>query len=623
MSKGVLLLLSLISLLAFTTNSASAQENYPAAIQSIANEPITIKTYIVAKAGINSADNSNWPKYALYINNGTNYDGPRDYGSCETAGNGCGTPNLYSDKIQAGNCGSYFCPSTAAQVIETQVTVGKLIIQPNTGESDFLVSKLSYVFFNDYWNPNTSPVTDRDFGITKIEFFGPNGKLLETLTPASPTHGVETSSTPDLNGIYFDLGLVNAEGVSNTEQNGMVAAFDKKEVETIIQNQSREKGMWQLTKEGSINIISVSVAKKIIAGLSVSSTPTPTPSPSPTLTPSPTPSPVVKAAADGTLPWSTNAGQQRLGPTTAWTDPTTHVGSICNGIWCWQYNFSTNKLENNGNPVNLNSGSGSVRSPDWGGFWADGGPAAAWEEYKNSFISISNNKYMWLWTKTGLVNYQPFDLSVQEYWRDTVAASDGTTLFSGKSITTSWTDKLNSREYFCNGKWCWVFNYEEMRWHNQDDASKGRPFDIASLFKIVPSSTSISITSNAGPTVGWTNDVSNISTVCNEGICWSYKNKAGSRPDLLDIVWERTNNQGLGEPISACEAVGESASVCGSGGIQPLPGDLDKNNRVDIFDYNLLLDKYGTDFCDFNLAGTCVIGNDDIGAFKAVFGTHR
>jgi hypothetical protein len=272
----------------------------------------------------------------------------------------------------------------------------------------------------------------------------------------------------------------------------------------------------------------------------------------------------LEAATDGTLPWSKNSQQNRLGPTSAWTDQKSHIGVICNGTWCWQLNFSSNKLENSGNPTSLRSGSvsGGISAPDNALFWADGGPTSGWEEYKNSLVSISNGKNMWLWTNSGLASYKPIDLSTQDYWKDTVAAADGTTLFSGKGITAAWTDKANSREYFCNTKWCWVFNYEELRWHNQDSSSKGRPFDITSLFKVAPSSTGISLTTNAGPTVGWTNDVSNTSVICNEGFCWSYKNKSGSRPDLLDVTWDRADGQNLGQAVTICEALGQEKSIC-------------------------------------------------------------
>lgn len=584
----------------------SVQAASQTALQAIANTPITVRTHVVATAGVDARDGSNWPKYALYVNNGKTYDGPQDYGDCNAAGNGCGTLNLYPDKLQAGNCGSAFCTAAVNQVIETQIPVSKLVVQAYPNSTDTFVTKLTYVFFNDYWNPGTTPVTDRDFAITKIEFVAPNGTVIDTFTPATPTMGVEQGTTQQVIGAYIDYGLVNAEGVSDSEQNGMVRAFDKVDTETIAQNNSRANGKWLLTKEGSINIITMSLADKIIAAVSPGETPPPATN-------------TVKAASDGTLPWSKNTGQNRLGPTAAWTDKTSHVGTICNGTWCWLRNFNTGKLENGGGPIDLKTGFGAGTVATNGvSPWDNGGPTSGWEEYKNSLISLSNQKYMWLWGTGGwAANGQGFDLSVQNYWKDTVASADGTTLFSGKGVTAAWTDKLNSREYLCNGKWCWVFNYEELRWHNQDSASKGRPFDVTSLFNMTPSSSGVSITTNGGPTVGWTNDVSNISVVCNEGFCWRYKNKTGSHPDLADITWEG--------PVSACEQMGESASVCGGGGDnpQPIKGDFNQSNQVDIFDYNLLISKYASEFCDYNLAGTCSIDASDVEAFMALFDTRR
>ncbi|PIR59898.1 MAG: hypothetical protein COU68_03290, partial [Candidatus Pacebacteria bacterium CG10_big_fil_rev_8_21_14_0_10_45_6] len=348
--------------------------------------------------------------------------------------------------------------------------------------------------------------------------------------------------------------------------------------------------------------------------------------PEETTPPEPTPpSTTVKfvAASDDTLPWTKNAQQNRLGPTTAWTDPTSHIATICNGAWCWRSNFATGLIENSGNPIDLRAAFGSnVQTTESQSLWKNGGPKAGWEDYKNNLVSLTNNKFMWLWGTGGWANNgQGIDLSTQQYWKDTVAASDGTTLFSGAGISAAWTDKVNSREYFCNTKWCWVFNYNEMRWHNQDDAGKGRPFDITDLFKIAPGDTGVSITANNGPTVGWTNDVNNTSTICNEGFCWSYVQQAGSRPDLLDVTWQRANSQGLGQPIIACTAVGESETNCAS--TQQISGDFDRSGKVDIFDYNLLFGKFGTDFCDYNLAGTCTIDSQDIISFIEVFDTNR
>ncbi len=730
-------------------STAQAQSTGSSAIQARADVLITIKTHFTSKAGLNTADSSSWPKLALFLNNGTNYDGPYDYGNCKTAGSGCGTPNLYMDKLQPGNCGNYFCPAAETQVIETKVTVGKLVTQPNPSNSSFLVTKLSYVFFNDYWNPATTPVTDRDAGITKIEFFGPTGALLDTLTPSSPTFGVESADTPEINGVYFDYGLVNAEGVQDSEQNGMVGAFDKEAAdETIAQNQSRQKGMWSLAKEGSFNIISTSVAKNIIEKITVTTPPPTTPGTTP-IKPAPT--------SGILLPWSENTQQQQLGPTAAWTNAATHTGSICNGTWCWNLNFTTNTLENNGNPVDITTGFGAGLQAS---AWSNGGPTAGWEDYKHGLISLANQKYLWLWGTGGWANNgQATDLTTQQYWKDTVAATDGTALLSGKGISAAWTDIPNSREYFCNGKWCWVFNYEELRWHNQDDAGKGRPFDISSLFKIAPNSKGVTITSSGGPGAAWTNDVAKKSTICNQGYCWSYTHRAGSRPDLLDVSWDRPNAQELGQPVTVCESFGVSAetcatepsetttppkiipelsacssttnpqitftwneydvakkyilridqynlckneknetitwfcgpdqgfpditgdqyyllnatgadSVCTNGicrvtkpvlanatytnaSIQwvladnntdadsnrmgfsasfscpgtnaaPLIGDLNKNETVDIFDYNLLLEKWGSDFCEFNLAGSsCMIDAQDISVIQTNFGLSR
>jgi len=51
----------------------------------------------------------------------------------------------------------------------------------------------------------------------------------------------------------------------------------------------------------------------------------------------------------------------------------------------------------------------------------------------------------------------------------------------------------------------------------------------------------------------------------------------------------------------------------------PLLGDLDRNNLVDIFDYNLLYQYFSQENCAYNLVGDCMIDADDVGAIVANF----
>lgn len=316
----------------------------------------------------------------------------------------------------------------------------------------------------------------------------------------------------------------------------------------------------------------------------------------------------IQAAADGTLPWSANGPQETTaGPTAAWTNVNQHFLNICNGKWCWTRSLADSKWLNDGGPVDLSQAIQPTPNAISSTFpWSSGGPHAAWEEYANKYTSISVGHYLWL----GSANdpYWSFskdgvDLSTAQYWRDTVSVNSPM-LFTGRGITTAWTDKANAREYFCNTKWCWVFNYTELRWHNQDSSGKGRPFDVTSLFKIAPAADGTTLTSANGPHVGWTDDLNNRSIVCTNGWCWSYVNRSGARPDLLDVTWDRPNGQGLGQAISICEALGQALNRCSN--LQPTPvvGDFTGDSLVNMTDYNLFVSHLGTTNVQYNLTGT-------------------
>lgn len=51
-----------------------------------------------------------------------------------------------------------------------------------------------------------------------------------------------------------------------------------------------------------------------------------------------------------------------------------------------------------------------------------------------------------------------------------------------------------------------------------------------------------------------------------------------------------------------------------------IPGDVDGNCVNDIYDYNLLIQYYGQDNCQYNLVGSCRIDDADLTEFKSKFG---
>lgn len=268
-----------------TTTPTPGPESNRAKVTRLGNTAMSIRTTFTAKAGLNPADNTQWPQVALFTNNGTGYDGPFDYGSCATQLYGCGTPNKYLDKLIAT-----IDVNNTSLVTTTPTTLSKLITFPTENETTAMVSKLSYAFFNDYWNPSTNPVTDRDVAITKVEILGPTGQVIETYTPTALSYLDDTSPTAVItNRFYFDKGIINPAGTVDSSQDGMKKAFDKVELETIVQNNSRANGAWKMTTEASFNVVSTSLGQKLLTVAEQSNPPTPPPTTPPTTPPSPQP----------------------------------------------------------------------------------------------------------------------------------------------------------------------------------------------------------------------------------------------------------------------------------------------------------------------------------------------
>jgi hypothetical protein len=52
-----------------------------------------------------------------------------------------------------------------------------------------------------------------------------------------------------------------------------------------------------------------------------------------------------------------------------------------------------------------------------------------------------------------------------------------------------------------------------------------------------------------------------------------------------------------------------------------IPGDLDGNCLVDIYDYNILMENQGKTNCEFNIIGECSIDDKDLRHFLPLYGT--
>ncbi len=129
---------------------------------------------------------------------------------------------------------------------------------------------------------------------------------------------------------------------------------------------------------------------------------------------------------------------------------------------------------------------------------------------------------------------------------------------------------------------------------------------MTGLLNVAPAPNGTTLFTNGGPTVGWTDDVRNKSTVCNNGWCWSYIHQAGARPDMLDVSWERINNQGQGQAFNPCVTWG-GTNCPGTPPPAPRPGDFNGDNEVNIYDVNALISKLNTTTPGYNLVGDAVV----------------
>ncbi len=197
---------------------------------------------------------SPWPRVAVYLNNGFNYDGLQDYGDCTQLQPNypnptfpepsCGRPNIYREKLL-----EEFEVSAATFSKDLVVPTANLTFLPYTNDTNTRYTKLSYVFHNDYWNPGLN--LDRGVTITKIEILeGGTNRVIKTLIPADTTKYINGTGVPKI-GMYINGGVVSFAGVSDTTQNGMIKAFDTLEKAPPVVTDTG----WFMGREGAFNLI--------------------------------------------------------------------------------------------------------------------------------------------------------------------------------------------------------------------------------------------------------------------------------------------------------------------------------------------------------------------------------
>ncbi len=225
--------------------------------------PITLEVIFSPTGALDptKAEKNYWPWLALFVNNGGEFKGAYDQADCsqsKTVKNknslSCGKPNLYLDKLWDN-----FEVALENQTEKTQDVVRSWVIpagdlmQPTSSYSKNFATKLSFVFYNDYFDGQKA---NRKVAIKSIRFLAPDGKELLKLTPEDESFWQRDKlDWSAKNSFYFDLGLVNDQGEKDTFQDGFVAAFDKKKLSDVKDNQTKLHGVWLLDDEGSFNVV--------------------------------------------------------------------------------------------------------------------------------------------------------------------------------------------------------------------------------------------------------------------------------------------------------------------------------------------------------------------------------
>lgn len=113
------------------------------------------------------------------------------------------------------------------------------------------------------------------------------------------------------------------------------------------------------------------------------------------------------AASDGTLPWRLGSSTTLSGPMVSWVNNTTKIITNCNGAYCWQFDDSTSKWLNSGEPVSMSSV-----------FPISANPVSAWSNPAKFAQSVCSGQNCWTFKESTKIWSGPTSLSTNDYWKN-------------------------------------------------------------------------------------------------------------------------------------------------------------------------------------------------------------
>jgi uncharacterized protein (UPF0548 family) len=251
------------------------------------------------------------------------------------------------------------------------------------------------------------------------------------------------------------------------------------------------------------------------------------------------------------LPWT------KAGPGAGWHDSLHNISTVCNGPYCWQYDYDlqgANGWVRNGAPINIEDYKDSHWNVQPAGNWypwTNGGPTAGWLERRiiggteQILNTICNGNQCWVYNVSDgawLDGGAP-SKSIQLWFdRGYISLPNGASVTQSEVIqnglTAAWTNTSNNNNWvstFCYQKYCWTFNQR-----NGDPNNTNRTWNSNGVAQDISNQTSGWFTlmgntyytvngnervypwTDGGPTSAW--GYGNGVTICNRDYCWNYQN---------------------------------------------------------------------------------------------------